>query len=170
VAVKLTIAGREPFRSFARGAADAAAMFATLTGDELDALPGAALFGIARLRGAIAGLADGEPGESALPREEPDAYRGVIAIEWPPPNGASPYSSMPGCLVSVTDALTGKPIMTCTKIIVHADAGALVTADLTMFADADGEPLLDGEPVIDGDGFRTGVFPFLVSEMRVRHA
>jgi hypothetical protein len=39
-----------------------------------------------------------------------------------------------------------------------------------MFADADGEPLLDGEPVIDGDGFRTGVFPFLVSEMRVKNA
>jgi hypothetical protein len=109
-------------------------------------------------------------GASIPPLEEPDAYRGVIAIEWPPPNGASPYSSMPGCLVSVTDALTGKPIMTCTKIIVHADAGALVTADLTMFADADGEPLLDGEPVIDGDGFRTGVFPFLVSEMRVKNA
>ncbi len=98
------------------------------------------------------------------------AYRGVIAIEWPPPHGASPYSSMAGSRVSVTDALTGKPIMTCTKIIVHVDAEALVTADLIMFADADGGPLLGGEPVPQGDGFVTGAFPFLVGEMRVRQA
>lgn len=95
-------------------------------------------------------------------------YRGVIIIEWPAAHGASPYSSMAGRKVEITDALTGKSVRTCTKIIVHADAEALVTADLTLFADADGGPLLDGEPVTDGDGFRTGVFPFLVSEMRVK--
>jgi hypothetical protein len=95
------------------------------------------------------------------------AYRGVIIIEWPPPHGASPYSSMTGWNVSVTDALTGKPITTCTGIAVNVDVEALVTASLTMLADAFGEPLLDGRPVPDGDGFLTGTFPFLVSEMRV---
>jgi hypothetical protein len=30
------------------------------------------------------------------------------------------------------------------------------------------DPLLEGEPVQDGDSFRSGVFPFAVSEMRVR--
>ena len=95
-------------------------------------------------------------------------YRGVIVIEWPAPYGTGPYSAMNGWKVTVADAVTGKPIPTCTSITVHVDPGALVTAGLTMFTDAGGEPLLDGDPVRDGDGFRTGVFPFVVSEMRVR--
>jgi hypothetical protein len=99
--------------------------------------------------------------------DAPPPYRGVIVIEWPPPFGASPYSAMTGHKVTVTDALTGKPVRTCLHLVVNADMDAIVTADLTMFADADGEPLLDGEPVPDGDGFRTGVFPFVVAEMRV---
>ncbi len=37
-----------------------------------------------------------------------------------------------------------------------------------MFADADGEPILEGDPVPDGEGFRTGVFAFVVAEMRVK--
>lgn len=100
-------------------------------------------------------------------------YRGVIRIEWPPP-GAGPYSAMAGCRVSITDAVTGKPVTACSHadITVHADAGELVTADLTLFADADGEPLLDGDAVLNGDGtdILTGVFPFLVGEMRVRQS
>lgn len=59
-------------------------------------------------------------------------YRGVIVIEWPAAHGASPYSSMTGWKVSVTDALTGKPIRTCTGITVHADPEALVTAALSV--------------------------------------
>ncbi len=111
----------------------------------------------------------GPPGLEVLTAPaEGAAYRGVIIIEWPPPHGASPYSSMPGCLVKITDALTGKPIRTCTGLTVSAGTECLVTADLTLFADADGGPLLDGEPVTDGGEIRTGVFPFLVSEMRVR--
>jgi hypothetical protein len=54
----------------------------------------------------------------------------------------------------------------------HADAGGLVTADLTLFTGEDGQPILDlGEAtfVLDDQGeVRTGVFPFLVAEMRVR--
>ena len=100
--------------------------------------------------------------------DRPDDYRGVIIIEWPAAHGASPYSAIAGRMVEITDALTGKPIRTCTGVTVHADMDRLVTADLTMFADEGGLPLFDGEPVRDGDGFRTGVFPFLVSEMRVR--
>lgn len=93
-------------------------------------------------------------------------YRGVVVIEWPAAHGASPYSAMTGWKVSVTDAVTGKPITTCTRITVHVDPGALVTADLVMLASEDGEPLLDGIP--DGDGTRTRTFPFVVAEMRVR--
>ena len=96
-------------------------------------------------------------------------YRGVVAIEWPAPAGGSVYACMLGRGVKISDAVTGKLITTCTHadITVHADANALVTADLTLFADADGEPLLDGTPEVDGEEIRTATFPFLVSEMRV---
>jgi hypothetical protein len=99
---------------------------------------------------------------------EPEQYRGVIVIEWPAAHGASPYSVMAGWKTEITDALTGKPITTCASFTVRMDPEALVTADLTLLADAAGEPVLDGMPVIDGDKVRTGVFTFLVSEMRVR--
>ncbi len=86
----------------------------------------------------------------------------------PAPAGSSPYACMSGWGVTITDAVSGKMITTCTDITVRADVEALVTADLELFTGKDGEPLFDGEPVPDGDGFRTGVFPFAVSEMRVR--
>lgn len=105
--------------------------------------------------------------ECPCPDDAPPAYRGVVIIEWPAAHGASPYSSMTGWKVSVADAVTGKPITTCTRITVHVDPGALVTADLVMLAGADGEPLLDGVP--DGDGCQARAFPFLVTEMRVRN-
>lgn len=98
-------------------------------------------------------------------------YRGVIIIEWPPPGGG-PYSAMAGWPVVITDAATGKPVRTCSRadITVHVDVNRLVTADLTLFADAAGEPILDGQPVLDGKETRTGVFPFLVAGMKVRDA
>lgn len=95
-------------------------------------------------------------------------YRGVVAIEWPAPVGGSIYACMIGQGVRVTDAATGKRIATCLNVTVHADPGALVTADLTMFADEDGEPVLEGEPVLGDGEILTGTFPFVVSEMRVR--
>lgn len=101
-------------------------------------------------------------------------YRGMIIIEWPPPAGAGPYGAMLGRMVTITDAMTRKPVKTCTAadITVHADAQALVTADLTLLTDADGEPIFDGAPVASDDGreILTGTFPFLVAEMRVREA
>ncbi|HMH94744.1 MAG TPA: hypothetical protein VK586_27125 [Streptosporangiaceae bacterium] len=101
--------------------------------------------------------------------DEDAQYRGVIIIEWPPP-GASPYSAMTGWNVAITDAVTGQAITTVmsTDITVHADAERMVTAALTMFADENSEPLLGGMPVMKDGEALTGVFPFLVSEMRVR--
>ena len=116
------------------------------------------------------------------------ADRGSVIIEWPsagsrPPQGVG--TRLPGWGCSITDAETGKPILTVLKLAVHADAQGFVTCELTMFADLDGNPLLELErrdryPVMPGHigshvvypdeegGIRTGTFPFLVAEMRVR--
>jgi hypothetical protein len=100
---------------------------------------------------------------------EPGQYRGVIIIGWPASaNAGSPYASMVARKTEIADALTGKPIRTCTGFTVHGDMDALVTADLTLLADADGEPLLEGKPVLKDGEVITGTFPFIVSEMRVQ--
>jgi hypothetical protein len=75
---------------------------------------------------------------------------------------------MTGWKVTVTDAVTRRRITTATGISVRVSPESLVTADLTVFTDADGEPVLDGQPVMDGGEIRTGTFTFLVTEMRVR--
>jgi len=116
-------------------------------------------------------IADAERGQADAKRWEAEPgppYRGVVVIEWPAPVGGSVYACMIGRDVKITDAATGKPFGTCSNVTVHADPGALVTADLTLLADKDGEPLLDGRVVTrDGEPL-TGVFPFVVAEMRVR--
>jgi hypothetical protein len=98
-------------------------------------------------------------------------YRGLISIEWPAA-GDGAFSSLRSNLITITDAVSGKPVTTCSHadIIIRADAEKPVTADLTLFASEDGEPLFDGRPVMrDGEAL-TGVFPFLVAGMRVRDA
>lgn len=52
---------------------------------------------------------------------------------------------------------------------VKVNPSQCVTAELTMFADDDGCPVLGGNTVYpDGDGgFKTGTFRFLVAELRV---
>jgi hypothetical protein len=98
------------------------------------------------------------------------AYRGMIRVEWPPANPASPYTALPGSLITITDAVTGQPISTVTHadITIRADAAARVTAELTMLAGLDGEPLADGAPIMGGEGIRQGVFTYAVTEMTVR--
>lgn len=98
-------------------------------------------------------------------------YRGVIVIEWPPPIGGGPHGAMLGKLISITDAMTGELITACpaADVVVHADVDYLITADLTLYTDADGQPILRLSAVPD-EGAATGVFPFLVAGMKVRQA
>lgn len=111
-------------------------------------------------------------------------FEGVIIIEWGQPRPGHPGQPLAGWKTAIFDALNGKPITTVSKIEIHVPANGLVTADLTMFTDRDGKPLMELERrpkpgggwaqvvhLRDGDmskGIATGTFPFLVSEMRVR--
>lgn len=98
--------------------------------------------------------------------------RGVVIIEWP---ASAPLGvgALPGWKVSVFDAFSGdspepREIRTVTGVEVRASPHEIITASLTMLADADGNPLFDGEPVVKDGEILTGTFPFIVAEMRVR--
>lgn len=101
-------------------------------------------------------------------------FQGLIRLEWPAPRpreaSGGRVEPLPACLIAVFDAASGKQIMTVSKVEIHAPASGLVTADLTMFADARGEPVydLDRKALRDGREQREETFPFLVAEMRVR--
>jgi hypothetical protein len=101
--------------------------------------------------------------------ERPSEFAGTCIITWPRPSGTG--GVLAGWGVAITDAATGEQIFAVTGITVHlhADAKGLIWADLEMFADRDGKPLLSGTPILGPDGgeILTGVFPFLVSGMRV---
>jgi hypothetical protein len=76
---------------------------------------------------------------------------------------------MPGWQVAVFDALSGQQITTVTRLEIRADASNVVAADVTMFADENGQPVYTGPPYLnDDDETIWGTFPFLVAEMRVR--
>jgi len=100
--------------------------------------------------------------------ERPSQFDGTMIVTWPRPRAGMVH----GWDVSLADAATGDPITTVTGFTtrIHAVAGDLVWAEVTMFADAEGRPLLSGRPVLDpgpeGGEILTGTFAFLVTEMR----
>lgn len=99
-------------------------------------------------------------------------YCGYVIIEWPAPrrkDGVPGVLAAWGC--SILDAVTGEPIAAAEKVTilrVTADAQSFIIADLAMFADLDGNPVPDGKPRFRDGKVITGVFSFLVAEMRVR--
>jgi hypothetical protein len=100
-------------------------------------------------------------------------YQGVIALEWPEPRPGYECAPMPGWKIAVFDALNGRQITTVTRLVIHASASDVVTADVTMYADLDGQPVFDGKPYYRGQAglggeVIYGTFPFLIAEMRVR--
>lgn len=97
----------------------------------------------------------------------PETFAGRLVIIWPKASGPAVH----GNLIAFIDADSGDPIVTITDLTVHVDLYAPVVAEVAMFADADGKPLLGAHamPVPDADGkaYRTGTFRWLVAEMRV---
>jgi hypothetical protein len=110
--------------------------------------------------------------------EDGPVYYGLVIIEWPAPLRKGEVRPLAGWGCAILDAETGKPVTTVEKLFVPpvtAAAQAFITCELTMFADDKGMPVLfareDGNFTVfpDGEGkIRTGTFPFLVAEMRVR--
>jgi hypothetical protein len=105
---------------------------------------------------------------------KPD-FEGSIIIEWRP--GISPGITQ-DLLVGIYDAVTGDQITTAlhADVIVHAGIYRRITADLTLFCDEAGNPILNDAvwpsgAYINPDGeMATDVYTFLVTEMRVRNA
>lgn len=169
--VELFVADTEPVRSFIAGVTDAWEHLAALPPDEAEALPGPVRDGILVLGEAVRVLA-GELPPGALPEAEPP--RGAVILEWPAPpeHGAG---GIRGPHVAVYDALTGdraqpRAITTVTGISVRVNMTSVVTADLTMFTDEAGEPILDGPPVLKDMAILTGTFRYHVAGMRIRQA
>lgn len=96
------------------------------------------------------------------------AYQGHIGIEWPAPAPGGTSLVLPGWGCTVWDALSGLPITTVTRIELHADALNVISADVTMYADENGQPVYSHRK--DEPWPREGTWPFLVAEMRVRPA
>jgi hypothetical protein len=99
-----------------------------------------------------------------------DGFAGHLIITWPKNN----RSCVPGWGVAVTNAITDQPIVSALDLKVSVNVQSAVTAEMTMFTDADGNPLL-GSPVTpvlteDGENFHTGRFLWLVTEMRTTPA
>lgn len=124
-----------------------------------------------------------EAAEAVTSQAGQPEFSGVVIIEWPPPApGGGAHRPLPGWGCAILDAGSGKPVTTVEKIsipAVTAEANDFITCWLTMFADDDGNPVLFPEEIpgrpgsvkacLDESGnVRTGKFPFLVAEMRVR--
>ena len=115
------------------------------------------------------------PLPEAVP-EMPAEWAGEIGIEWPAARPGAP--AMSGWGVTPYDA--DGPVTTVQSITLHAAADSLVWAELTMFADEDGKPVLHGDweraggtpvpvPWLTEDGeTRSGTFPFLITSMKMQ--
>lgn len=159
--VGITVGDWEQFPSLAYGVARALERFGEVGNESMAALPESVRDGIAALRDGAAKAAGLVPG--AVP-----SLPNPVIIEWPPKERAP---RLPGWGVSITDAVTGEPVNTVTRVAATllVDAQDVIMADLTMFADEDGNPVTSGAKVYIRDGeviFRT--FRAVVSEMRVR--
>jgi hypothetical protein len=89
-------------------------------------------------------------------------HKGSVIIEWPL-GGAGHV--LPSCLSAVYDEKTGD-LIPAAKIAVCAGGGSVITADISVFLDRQGEIIHDPSVIWrDSDGI-PATFTFLVAEMR----
>lgn len=97
-----------------------------------------------------------------------EVFAGRVIITWPKYSGVT---ALPGWGVTVADADSGKPITGALMLTLNANPHGVITAEMTMLIDADGKPLVGSrsKPVLaeDGEHPLTGVFHWLVAEMRI---
>lgn len=103
----------------------------------------------------------------------PAGFAGTIGIEWPAGSEAGD-EGIPGWRIAFYDA--EGYVTTVSRMELHAEVAGFIWANLTVFTDAAGKPVLhmpDGhlpadvaEQVIADGEWRTGTFPFLVTSMR----
>lgn len=125
-----------------------------------------------RLQVDLAPAAQDQPAGSGQPAE----FAGAIGIEWPAACAAGQV--IPAWRIAFWDEAGW--VTTISRMTLHAECTGVIWAELTMFADTAGKPLLhlpggaaagteivplddDGQPVY-------GTFPFLVTSMRVKGA
>ena len=94
-------------------------------------------------------------------------YKGRVIIEWPYSSTGGPANQvLPGVLTSVRDAETGE-LIPAASITVHADSfRRLITADIAVFLDRNGEILHDPHRISRESDGPPAAFPFLVAGMR----
>jgi len=101
-----------------------------------------------------------------------ERLHGAVIIEWPPPAGRHDWpGTLDGRRVTVRDAGTETVIYTAAGVTVTAYLSGVTEAEMVLYTDLDGRPLLElGErPVADGT-VKTGTFRVQVAGMRIREA
>lgn len=100
-----------------------------------------------------------------VPEDAPE-FKGSVVIEWPTtPHPAPANLVLPGALASVYDAETGD-LIPVAKLTVHAEVGCLITADLAVFLDRQGELIHDPSVIWRDSNGTPATFTFLVRGMR----
>jgi hypothetical protein len=99
-------------------------------------------------------------------------YAGRITITWPA--AGKPPSELPAWGVALHDADTGEQLLTVTELTItgSAKAGAVLECEITALVDENGTIIPGGTDAgnraydRETDTFRTGVFRYIVAEMR----
>lgn len=107
----------------------------------------------------------------AFPRAG-ELLHGAVVIEWPAPSPVHDWpATLDGRQVTIHDAGTGHRIFTVTGVTVTAGLNGITEAEVTLYTDLRGTPILDAaeRPVPDGK-IKTGTFRVRVAGMRVRDA
>jgi hypothetical protein len=91
----------------------------------------------------------------------PDDWHFPVIIEWP-----EGYTTpMAGHSITIYEGDSGDMITTISAMNIHCDANGSIWAELEMFADEEGKPILTGEPVSRNNEIILGVFNAYVVQM-----